>query len=212
MRVITKAITEAISVIVNHCITLSFNEKLTLIISSIAIFMSVAAIFVSGASFYWSFIKDRSILHLVYVDKLGRNMEPQFAIVNGGKSDILITRVSCTFHYDKPTKNTFTPAQTIEWVESESSILPSGKAVHCKVTFTEKFTKTFLLKGRSETVGSQNLNMHDMYIDITWIEMDGKTFNRSVKFSTYGFNEDGKIMHKIPLRFRKPVNLYKIKS
>ena len=139
-------------------------------------------------------------------------MEPQFAIVNGGKSDILITRVVCTFHYDKPTKNYSTPAQTIEWVESESSVLPSGKAVHCKVTFQNKFGKSFVLKGRSKTVQGQNLYMHDMHIDIAWIEMDGKTFNRSVKFLTYGLNEDGKIRTKIPLRFRKPVNLYKIKS
>lgn len=179
---------------------------------NLPIFIACLALLLSGINFYWTFLKDRSVLHLVYIDKLGLSMEPQFAIVNGGKSDILITSLSCTFHYADKTKSVSHPAQTIEWIESDSSLLPSGKAFHYKVKFIRNFTKSFVQKGKLESVGRQELYMHDMHVDISWIEMDGTCFNKSVKFIRYGLNEKGEIKHKAPFRYRKPVNLYKVKS
>ena len=188
------------------------HDILVTIISCLALLVSCLALLGAGISFYWTFLKDRSVLHLVYVDKLVHGMEPQFAIVNGGKSDILITSLSCSFQYIDDTRVTFEPSQTIEWEESKSYLLHSGKAFYCKVKFNEKFTKSFVQKGTLETVHKHELYMHDMYVDISWVEMDGRCFNKSVKFIRYGFGEDCEIKRKAPLHFRKPINLYKLKS
>ena len=184
---------------------LTFNEKLTLIFSLVAIFLSYA-------SFHWTYLKDKSVLHLVSVDTLGLSLEPQFAIVNGGKSDILLTSLSCTFHYDDKTKSVSHPAQTIEGIESDSSLLPSGKAFHCKVKFIKNFTKSFVQKGELESTEGGELYKHDMHVNISWIEMDGTSFSKSVKFIRYGLNEKGEIRQKAPLTYGKPINLYKVKT
>jgi hypothetical protein len=179
---------------------------------NLLIVISCLALVLSGINFHWTFLKNRKVLHLIYVDKITPGMEPQFAIVNGGKSDILITNLSCSFQYYDNTKACFTPSQIIEWKESDSSLLSSGKAFHCKVQFKEKFTKSFVEKGRLENVDKRQLRMHDMYVDISWVEMDGRCYNKSVKLMKYGFNDECEIMQRGPISFRKPINLYKVKS
>lgn len=179
---------------------------------SIAIVISCLALLLTVLNFYWTFLKDRKVLHLVYVDKIADYMEPQFAVVNGGKSDILITDFGCSFQYTDNTRVSLTPSQTVEWKENESSLLPSGKGFYYKVKFNEKFTSAFVQKGKLETVQNRQLHMHDMYVDVSWVEMDGRCFNKSIRLIKYGFNDEGKIMHRVPVSFRKPINLYKAKS
>ena len=181
---------------------------------SLPIVISCLALLLTGINIYWTFLKDRKVLHLIYIDKLAPGMEPQFAVVNGGKSDILITDLSCSFQYTDNTKSAFTPSQTIEWKEGDSCLLPSGKGFYYKVKFNEKFTSTFVQKGRLETLREtqSQLYMHDMYVNISWVEMDGRCFNKSIKLIKYGFNDEGEIMHRVPISFRKPIDLYKAKS
>jgi hypothetical protein len=179
---------------------------------NLPIVISCLAILLSGINFYWEFLKGQKVLHLIYIDNLEGSMEPQFAIVNGGKSDILITNLGCSFKYDDNTKTCFTPSQSIEWKEGDSSLLPSGKGFHYKIKFNEKFTKSFVQKGRLENADKKQIYMHDMYVDISWVEMDGRCYSKSVKLIKYGFNDEGEIMHRHPESFRKPINLYKAKS
>jgi hypothetical protein len=54
-------------------------------------------------------------------------MQPEFAIVNGGKRDILITNLTCSFRNLKVTGSSFTPTQRVEFKESDSNLLPAGK-------------------------------------------------------------------------------------
>ena len=136
-------------------------------------------------------------------------MQPEFAIVNGGKKDVLITNLTCSFGNTEKDGHSFSPAQRIEFKESNSWLLPSGKGFYCSVRFTEEFTDSFAKSGKSETVQNNQLYMHDMYVDISWVEMDGKCYNKSIKLIKYGFNELGKICHRAPVSFRKPINLYK---
>ncbi len=184
--------------------TKKHRNSLTIAISCIALLLGIF-------NFHWTFLKDRKVLHLIYVDNFSLSREPQFAVVNGGKSDILITDLSCSFKYTyNKTKTSLIPLQTIEWNEGDSSLLPSGKGFHYKVKFNEEFTSAFVQKGKLETVhNKRQLYMHDMYVDISWIEMDGKFYNKSIKLIKYGFNEEGQIRRCAPVNFRKPINLYK---
>ena len=136
-------------------------------------------------------------------------MQPKFAVVNGGKKDLLITDLTCSFGNREKDKHSFRPAQRIEFKESDSWLLPSGKGFYCSVRFTEKFTDSFAKNGEPETINNNQLYMHDMYVDISWIEMNGKCYNKSIKLIKYGFNEQGKICRLVPVSFRKPISLYR---
>lgn len=176
---------------------------------ALPIVISLVALFLGCLNFYWIHLKDRKVLNLVYVDKITNHMQPEFAIVNGGKKDVLITNLTCSFGNTEKDGHSFSPAQRIEFKESNSWLLPSGKGFYCSVRFTEEFTDSFAKSGKSETVQNNQLYMHDMYVDISWVEMDGKCYNKSIKLIKYGFNELGKICHRAPVSFRKPINLYK---
>jgi len=178
------------------------------ILPTIAVVISFLALSLSFINFHWIYLKDRKVLNLVYVDKIGNYMQPEFAIVNGGKKDLLITNLECSFgNLEKDGHSTF-PAQRIEFKESDSWLLPSGKGFRCNVRFTEEFTGSFAKSGKLETDNNKKRYMHDMYVDISWVEMDGKCYNKSIKLIKYGFNEQGKICYKAPVSYRKPINVY----
>lgn len=137
-------------------------------------------------------------------------MQPEFAIVNGGKKDLLITNLTCLFGNTEKDGHSFSPAQRIEFKESDSWLLPAEKGLLCCTRFTEKFTSSFAKSGKPEMVDNNQLyNMHDMYVDISWVEMNGKCYNKSVKLIKYGFSEEGDIRYRAPVSFRKPIDLYK---
>jgi hypothetical protein len=60
--------------------------------------------------------------------------------------------------------------------------------------------------GKLENIENKELYMHDMYIDVSWVEVDGTVFSRSHKLLKCGFNEKGEIVYRAPMR--KPFNLY----
>jgi len=173
---------------------------------SLTIVISCLALLLGGINFYWTFLKGRKVLHLVYVAKVGNMMKPEFAIVNGGKKDILITNLSCSFGNIGATGSAFTPAQRVEFKESDSNLLSAGKGFHCKVAFTEQFTSSFVKSGKPKTTKNRQLYMHDMYVDISWVELDGITYDKSVKLVKCDFNEKGEIVYRAPIR--RPIDLY----
>lgn len=168
------------------------------------------ALLLACANFYWIHLKDKKVLNLVYVEGYGKPMQTKFAIVNGGTRDLLITKLECSFGSLRKDKTSLVPAQRVEFLESDSWLLPSEKAFLCTVTFTEKFTASFVKIGKPETVNNnQLLYMQDMYVDISWVEMDGTCFNKHIKLIKCGFNEEGEIRQKAPVSYRKPINAYK---
>lgn len=173
---------------------------------SLPIVISCLALILGCVNFYWTFVKDRKVLHLIYVGQVGSGMRPEFAVVNGGKKDLLITNLACSFGTLKRDGSSFTPAQTNEFRESDSYLLPSGKGFRVRTRFTEKFTASFAKSGKPETMEERQLYMHDMYVDISWVETDGTLYSKSVKLIRYGFSESGEIGSQSPVR--KPINLY----
>jgi hypothetical protein len=184
----------------------SHAKQLTLVIATLALVLS-------GINFYWTFLKDRRVLHLIYVQEHPLQSGPYFAIANGGKSDILITSVSCSFKYMDNSQTIFVPKQSIEWNRNEESLLPSGKAFHYKVTFKEDFPKSFVEKGplNSMVLNSQ-WRMHDLYVDLSWIEMDGRYYRKSIKLVRYGFDDNCRIVCIEPISSRRSIDLYREKA
>lgn len=106
--------------------------------------ISCLALLLGCINFYWTFLKDRKLLHLIYVGQVANGMQqPEYAVVNGGKKEVLLTHLSCSFGSLKKQGSSFTPAQITEFRESDSYLLPSGKGFHVKTKFTEKFTTSF---------------------------------------------------------------------
>lgn len=173
----------------------------------IPLIISFLALLLGGINFYWIFLKDRKVFHLINIKKITNGMMPEFAVVNGGKKDLLMTNLSCSFGNVKKDGHSFTPAQTLEFKESDSYLIPSGKGLYCKVRFVEKFTNSFAKKGKPELVHNKQLYMYDMYVDISWVEMDGKSYERSIELIKYGFRENGEIGSRKPLV--EQFNLYK---
>jgi hypothetical protein len=178
--------------------------------SLVPIAISCLALLLGCINFYWSFLKDRKALHLIYVGQVANGMQPEFAVVNGGKKDVLLTNLTCSFGTLKQQGSSFTPAQTNEFREADSYLLPSGKGFHVRTRFTERFTSSFVKSGEPELVQNQQLYMHDMYVDISWVEMDGTLHAKSVKLIRYGFNESGDIRSKSPVR--RAIDLYKTRD
>jgi hypothetical protein len=175
---------------------------------SIPIVISLLALLLGAVNFYWMFLKSRKSFHVVNIEEIERGLFPEFALVNGGKKDLLITKLVCSFVNEKE-KSSFTPSQRIEFKESDSFLISQGKGIHCKVEFVEKFTTSFVRRGSLESSNQNQLYFHDMCLDIGWVEMDGGRHEVSVKLLRYGFRETGEIASRKMLV--NQVNLYRSK-
>lgn len=174
-----------------------------------SIIISVLALSLSAFTFYWTTLRDKKALYLVGVRQISPSMMPEFALVNGGKSDLLITHLSCEFHVEKDHSD-FGPAQKIEFNESDSFLLQGGKAFHCKVKFLEPFTSQFIQSGTIERNENCAFYMFDLKVRVSWIHTNGKTYECSSEIYSYGFDETGKIRKRKPLTSK--VNLYQLTS
>lgn len=185
----------------------AFCSSLKAYTPTIALVVSALALVLGCFNFYWIFLKDRKVLHLVYVDTIADLAQPEFAVTNGGKEDLLITKLECSFGNIKANGSSFTPAQRLEYIDRSSFLIPSGKGFHFKVIFTEPFVTSFTSSGKLETINNKQFQMHDLYIDISWVEMDGRTHDKSVQVVKYGFNAMGEIGTVLPLKVS--IDLYK---
>lgn len=173
-------------------------------LETVAVFISLLALILTLFNFYWSNLRHLKKLYLVRIDSLLPMMQPEFALINGGSEDILITKIDCGFE-DKD-GGIFYPAKRINIDHSESMLLQAAKAFHCKVVFTETFNSKFgesghLLKGTTPPIYTK-----DFVIDVEWAEISGNTHSKKVKISQYGFNGGDIVMHS-PLQ--KKHELYK---
>lgn len=171
-----------------------------------AILISALALSLSVFTFYWTSIREVKRFYLIRVDRMAAMLTPEFALVNGGAKDILITAIECGF--DNKDKNGCAyPAQRIEIDESDSLLLPAGKAFHCKVRFLEPFTSSFVLEGEKDTRIVPLVYQMEMRVDVAWIEQNGVNRKASAVISKYGFSEGGHITMHTPMAIKH--DLYK---
>lgn len=159
--------------------------------------IAALALILATINFYWTFLRQRKFFRIIPIQDIPGHLLPEFALVNGGKHSILITRLECTFVRDAG-RASYTPPQRIRFEESESLLIPAGSGIHCKVNFLEKFTGSFALTGIPEKLGSKSdFYMHDMHLNISWVEMDGERHEKTLKFCRYGFREDGTMAARV---------------
>ena len=101
---------------------------------------------ISLFTFYWVSIRDKKALYLVRINSCSSRMLPEFAIVNCGNSDILITSIICAFEFGN--KEGWESPDDQEFIQGERSFsLIAGKSRHFKIHFPSKFTEDFVKDG-----------------------------------------------------------------
>lgn len=166
-----------------------------------AIVVSVLAFALSAFTFYWLNIREINNLYLLRIDRMAAFLVPEFALVNGGSKDILITTIECGFQNKKHNGRDY-PNQHITFNESRSLLLQAGKAIHCKVIFPEPFTSSFALEGERMKNTKPATYKRRFYVDIAWINSKGENSKVSVAISEYGFCENGDMCMRSPLQRR----------
>lgn len=153
-------------------------------------FLSSLALAVSVFTLYWTVFHKRKALYLVRIDSFKPNFDPHFALINGGKEDVLLTEISCCFESTEKAGISY-PAQKVEFYESESYLIKAGQGISCHVSFLEKFTSAFALEGEPTRMATDTLYLHRMIVVISWIDMAGKNWTKRVWLYNYSFDETG---------------------
>lgn len=169
-----------------------------------SILISCFALALSGFTFYWTALRNRRSLVLVRITEMSAREHFAFALVNGGKSDILVTRLAVRFD-DKAKQSSFYPEQRVTIKDNSGMLVAAGKATRCSVEFTEPFTQTFA-KSIDADPNSGNLHVHPLSVDIQWIEMSGVLHEKLVPHSRVGFSDAGELRMVGPLA--QTTNLY----
>ena len=177
-----------------------------LIAKYIAILLSSLALGVSVLTFYWTHIREKNDFYLVRIDRMLGFMVPEFALINGGSNEILITSIECCFN-NKNNDGGEYPEQHIKYTGNESLLLQPKKAVHCSITFPKPFTSEFALEGELWADAKPNIYRRDLQINITWVDSKGENRRSSAVISKYGFTENGEMRSSQQLE--KKHNLYK---
>lgn len=170
------------------------------ILSIIAISIS----FFSLLGLWWISIRNPKSFYLVVSKIFDPSFMLRFALVNGGNYDLLITSIDCQF-IDKKNKGLFSPAQIITNIDEKDLLLQSKKGMELKIYFPEKFTEMFIKNGEKKN----EFYNHELAVDITWIEMNGKIINKKIKILEYGFDLSGEIKSRKYLVNK--ANLYRLK-
>ena len=158
---------------------------ITAITAPIAVLGLGLAIFNS----YWTHFRIKRAFYFLRVADLTTGVRPEFALINGGNRDELITSVICIFEHGDRGEATY-PKQVSQIGEGSSMLLAAGKACRCKIEFLEPFTSEFALQGRKdEKMGG--FYVFPMDVQIEWADMDGKVHRKTVRHSEFGFAEDG---------------------
>jgi hypothetical protein len=162
------------------------------------VIISIFAIALSAFTFYWTALRNRKSFVFIRLSEISAREKFEFALVNGGKTDVLMTRITGKFE-NKAEKSAFYPEQRVTIKESSGMLVPAGKAIRCIVEFTEPFTSSFVLTSpEDETKG--RLHVHPLSVEIEWIEMNGTLHERTIPHSDVGFGSDTKIRMIAPAR------------
>jgi hypothetical protein len=152
--------------------------------------VSVLALATSIFTFWWTTIRTTQALYLVRIDKLGHFGGFNFALINAGKNDLLLTTVAAYFE-GTGQSSYFYPAARIIAEGATSDLLAAGKAVEYRIEFPEPFSPSFAQTGKKQQPWPQ-LHSHYLGIEVSWVEMNGVVHSARVLHSTVGFEPDGK--------------------
>lgn len=169
-----------------------------------AIAISAVSLLLSIFTFYWTTLRKRNAFFLLRTSGMSFDMSPQFALVNGGKSDLLITELTCILS-NPDTGAGLIPSQRIETDAGKEWLLSAGKAKHCFGRFLESVEVGKLDKGRRDP---KRLDLYFFNLDIMveWVEMNGTMKRKTITLSEYGIDAQGNIRMSSPRGHRYDLN------
>jgi hypothetical protein len=163
------------------------TAKLALIISVFSLLISLLQ--------YLRAVRIRKAFFLVRVNNMG-SILPEFALVNGGNEDLLITTLHCGFSGNDGSFSV--PQQEIDNGSDSPHLLHAGKSFYCKIKFPEKFAPDFAQHGILDPK-RPDYRLMDMSVNVEWVDSKGTSHEKRVKLTTYGFKEDGHMGYSAPL-------------
>lgn len=163
--------------------------------------LSGLAIFLSSFTFYWTSLRKKCDIYYVTTNSLWLSRIPQFALVNAGNSDVLITEIRCYFDSNDPSEGIYIPHRNI-YSNNFDQLLLAGKSVSTSIEFQESFDNAFVHAGKQEF----QFYYRQLYIEISWLDMNGELSNVRCAHSILGLDEEGVIRVRKPIT--RKVNLF----
>lgn len=172
-------------------------------------YIALAALAISVFTFYYTSLRKNQSLFLVRIDSTTRMLYPEFVIINGGNTDVLITSVLCVF-YDLDGRGWESPDDQDFLLGEKSGSIPAGKSRHFKIYFPTKFSDDFVMSGEYIKNGSFEYYVRDMAVIVDWVDSKANEHRAEAKILEFGFDINGEIRTSGALA--KWHNLYKNRS
>ncbi len=153
------------------------------------VLISSAALLLSCFTFYWNNLRKTKAFYFLRVSSLNDLRNPQFALINGGTSDILVTSMICRFSNEKK-KTGFYPAAQITCEGESLRLISGGKSYHFTAKFLEPFVSSFIQSGEQD-LDNPDYYVHSMFVDIEWVETDGTQHKSCIPHTEYSFHSGG---------------------
>ncbi len=155
-----------------------------------SLLISLLALFVSAFGFYWNSLRVKRAFYFLFVSNISHGFVPQFALVNAGNRDILITSIDFGFRGSDKSSSYF-PAQDIHLDGGDSNLIAAGKALHGKIILIEPFTPEFAKTGDPSPL--QGGFKFEVDLSIQWVDGGGQFEMRTVPYAECWLSQEGKI-------------------
>jgi hypothetical protein len=174
--------------------------------------IAAAGLAIGGITFYRQFLFSRQSLLLVGLNSLlsgQHHADAEFALINNGTKEVMLIRAEVNFGTKDSSART-TPG-ALKKIDGDSNLLKPDTGTRFQVRFVTPFSPGFAKNGQKVKDGNgvvvvPMLFLHFMFIQIVWVEMNGKTHQAEIPFTHWVFSEDGKVVQKaLP---SKSFNLY----
>lgn len=118
----------------------------------VSLAISILALAGSAFTFYWTSLRDKRSFKLIRIDSLSNLMNPEFALINSGGSDILVTSVLCSFVNAEGNGHSISDKQRL--LDSENSFtIQKHKSHHCKIVLPTNYDEQFVRDGEYKKMG-----------------------------------------------------------
>lgn len=155
--------------------------------SHLSITVSVVALVVSVFTFWWTNVREKRALYFVRLSKLGSPTSFDFALVNAGKSDVLVTEVHLILQ-GHDTSTGHLPVIDVQ-TTGDSKVVQAGKALEFRTRFLHAFGETFILGGRKDN--SWSFYTFTLGVRLSWLDSSGKLHVATPMHSFLGLQTTG---------------------
>lgn len=171
----------------------------------ISVVISIIALLLSAFTFYWVQLRVKHELHLVRIDNVFDFDSSNFALVNNGTRDILLTSIQGWFKFPR-NGNSVHPTQNVILLDGASMLLQAGKALHCRIEFSERLPEEDFIQGHVLENSKPIIFQLPLEIRVTWVDIAAKSHEGAACIAKYGLSLEGS-QHFSPLKAKH--NLYK---